>query len=245
MNKDGIKKVPYLNISWCTGVTKGGSGGKMVGEEEDEKSILRIRSQVEKTRTDWLRDEDSSCNSEHLARRAEIFERFRDEIHLWNRDRIEESCVSVGNGPAGLGLRDEVDPIHDAFSYYLYNEMERSVHHGISSHPKSMSPWKIAKSNFTVEDFKPLWKKFSRLASVKVFGKRFLTQQGLDLWEEHAQRYLEQGFNTVRSDFMETRFNVGAFPRSSPGLGNYRDFLMIRSEETGRLRPAWTGEEVR
>jgi len=204
-----IQKVPYLNVGWCTGVSKGGSGSMMKGDEEEEKSILRIRSQVEKTKSDWLIDSDySTGKSKDYHRRAEILERFKDEIHLWNWDRIQESFVSVGNGPAGLGLRDEVEPIWDAFSYYLFNERERRVVHGLSSQPKSMAPWKVCKTNTESDDFRPLWTKFKR-------------QGGVKLWEEHAQRYLEQGFRTIEKDFMESRFVVGQYPTSTPKLGDF------------------------
>jgi len=215
-NKSGlsdIQKVPYLNIGWCTGVSKGGSGSMLKNDDEEEKSILRIRSQVEKTRSDWLIDQDYRSDK-HMERRAEVIERFKEEILLWNWDRIVESYVSVGNGPAGLGLRDEVEPVWDAFSYFLYNEKEKRTQHGISSQPKSMAPWKITKSDPTIDDFRPLFTKFNRAGGVK-------------LWERHAQRYLERGFNSIRVEFEETRYVVGEFHKTSPGLGRPLDIAQV------------------
>jgi len=222
-----IVKVPYFNLGWCTGVTKGGSGSMMKDDSEEERTIMKIQAQVEKTESDWMWDPDYRRHKDD-DRRAEMVERFKDEIHLWNWDRIKESGVSCGGGPAGLGLKKEVPAYMDAFSYVLHNERERPVMQGLSSLAKSVAPWKVTKLvPFSTEEesasFRSIFKKFFRAITVR--------PKSLDrIWEKNAQRYLENGFRSVEREFEESRYVVGAFPQSKPRIGDmleesYRPFF--------------------
>ncbi len=213
-----IKKVPYFNLGWCTGVTKGGSGSMMKDESEEERTILKIQAQVKKTESDWMWDPDYRRLKDD-DRRAEMVERFKDEIHLWNWVRIKESGVSCGGGPTGLHLKQEVPDYMDCFSYVLHNERSRSNLQGLSSQPKSMAPWKMAKTaTFSVEDenreIKTIFSRFYKRIekSSKALGR---------IWYQNAQKYLENGFLGVVREFEETRYNIGAFPRTNAGLGDY------------------------
>jgi hypothetical protein len=212
-----IKKVPYLNLGWCTGVSKGGSGSFMKGDSEEEQTVMRIQAQVRKTESDWLWNPDYRLAKDD-DRRAEIVERFKDEIHLWNWDRIKESCVSCGGGPAGLGLKKEVPDYMDAFSFVLQNERERPVMQGLSSYAKSIAPWKVTKLvPFSTEEelasFRSIFKKFSKAVS----GKPKVLER---IWEMNAQRYLNNGFRGVEREFEESRYVVGAFPTQSARIGD-------------------------
>jgi len=211
-----IVKIPYLNLGWCTGVSKGGSGSMMKDDSEEEQTIMKIQAQVEKTESDWMWDPQyrrPKCDE----RRAEIVQRFKDEIHLWSWDRIKESGVSCGRGPMGLGLKDEVPDYMDAFSYVLYNERTRPVLHGLSSQPKSMAPWKSTKlvafdAQEECDEYRSIFKKFFEKIDTRFISKSRAERNLRNIWKKHAQRYLENGFKTVERDFKETRFVVGAFP---------------------------------
>lgn len=212
-----IVKVPYFNLGWCTGVSKGGSGSMMKGDSEEEQTILKIQAQVEKTESDWKWDPDYRRLKDD-DRRAEMVERFKDEIHLWNWDRIKESGVSCGGGPTGLGLKQEVPAYMDAFSYVLHNERERPVMQGLSSYAKSIAPWKVTKLvPFSTEEesasFRSIFKKFSKAVTdkPKVLEK---------IWEKNAQRYLSNGFRAVEREFEESRYVVGAFPQAKTRIGD-------------------------
>jgi len=221
-----IVKIPYLNLGWCTGVSKGGSGGFMKDDSEEEVTILKIQAQVEKTKMDWLKDPEYRLPKDS-GRRAEIVERFKDEIHLWNWDRILKSGISSGGGPMGLGLKDECSPIQDCFSYYLYNNRSRAIQHGLSSQPKSMAPWKIARTaEFSVkEENEEIHSLYQKMLRTLKRGETKKTGMNLDkLWNLHATRYLEAGFRSITREFEESRYVVGAFHKTSRKIGDELDF---------------------
>jgi hypothetical protein len=148
--------------------------------------------------------------------------RFKDEIHLWNWDRIMESKVSCGGGPMGLGLKEEVPDYMDAFSYVLYNERTKAVQNGLSSQPKSMAPWKMTKlaafsAQEEVDEYRSIFKRFFEKVSAKTVES---VRNLRNIWKKHAQRYLEAGFHTVCNEFEESRYTVGAFHKTTRKIGD-------------------------
>ena len=99
-------KVPYFNLGWCTGVTKGSGGRFEEGEDGEEKTVLGIRSKVMKTEEDWNRDPDfnQGLTERQIEKRARKVALFKEEILRWNWDRVSETAVSTGPGPASLCL---------------------------------------------------------------------------------------------------------------------------------------------
>lgn len=249
-----IKKVPYLNMGWCTGVSKGG-GNKLKGDhEEDDKSILRIKSQVEKTESDWILDPDYA-NPKDSFRRSEILERFKDEIHLWNWDRIKSSCVSADSGPAGLGLKNTGSWFWKTFAYYLYGQREKLTVHGLSSQAKSIAPWKAFKNATDKDDFVPIYQYFH-----KAMRKYKTNEDQYKCCEYEMFDYMIGQFRAQENEFMENRLIVGSFPKTKddmsfisesvlPLFGSYESeyFARINLESALILRTAgldvWGDEE--
>jgi len=176
----GFESVPYLNLGWVTGVSKSGQQGdkRDDGKEEDE-SLVSIRPKVEKTISDWSYPAGPHREREE-SRRAKIIERFRKEILSWNSSRISETRVSLGCGPDGLGLEDNVDVKYESMSFYsnLYRGYDQTL--GLVSHPCTLAPWKhLKRTPFGDEDLLECNENFldffnmNRIKTEKKFGIGF------------------------------------------------------------------------
>jgi hypothetical protein len=194
---DNVRKVPYLNMGWCTGVRKGGGGNDLDSGDHESKSVLSISSQVDRTRSDWLFDHDFPCRDRY-SRRLGIVNRFRSEIRLWQWDRIRRTNVPICGGPGGLDLSDEPDETWEAFSYFIELNRDRSPSFGLSSFPRTLVPWKICKPlDGPSDNFYPLWKKFLR-------------QGGALLREDLVSEYLDRLADAAELRIYDGRIQLGA-----------------------------------
>jgi len=194
-----VTKVPYLNMGWCTGVMKGGSG--FDGEEaEEDYPIEKIRSQLETAYDQWMSDVEYNrdLSPKERERRRLVFHRYREEIRLWNWDRVVNLGAIAGDGPCGLMLTDKVNEEQLKFSYWAYLHKDSSDRGGcLTSHPKSMSPWKIVKHN-VISDYHELSNEFRKV-------KKNLSLATI------VHHYWAKINRTVHTKFEETRYVVGAF----------------------------------
>jgi hypothetical protein len=194
-----VTKVPYLNMGWCTGVTKGGGG--FDGEDELEYPIDKIGAQVEMAHDQWalcaeVNEYSADLSPKDLERRRQVFQRYREEIRLWNWDRVLKTGAIAGGGPCGLGLTETTTEERLKFSYWAAIHREKRVQKGLTSLPKTLIPWKIAQCSWN-NDYNDLVSQFRKV------GKRLTLDRVLSTF------YTRESL-TVYRRFEESRFSVGA-----------------------------------
>lgn len=205
MSKEKVKKVPYLNMGWCTGVKKGGQGYD--GEDESFEDIIKIRDQLETSYDQLLADPEfvpETFSQKEFSRRKSMFDRFRDEIRIWNWPRIVQTGAPAGCGPIGLGLKDNMSNEDWIESLILFQQRPKSSF-GCSAVPKSMAPWKIVQRTTEVDWFEELRdarKEYMRMK--KQLGSKQI------VFNQLVCQYLDSLKQTAFRKFEETRYVVGA-----------------------------------
>lgn len=157
------RKIPYLNMGWVTGISKGGGSHSKNKDMVDvnEKDIRRIRAQVEKTEEEWYTDfysirEDGPRINALQTRRLSTVQRFKEEIFFHNKKEIFENHLPLDKLPGGLGLSDRIctDAYANGFRKFLKRndksgfDQSRIVDHteiqAIDVCPRALGPWKLA-----------------------------------------------------------------------------------------------------
>jgi hypothetical protein len=158
-------KIPYFNMGWVTGVSKGGGTKKKNKEMVDlnVKDVRRIRTQVAMTESDFLDNlvsirsaDDPPCYNRALSRRLDMVQRFKEEIFFHNKEEIFKYHLPLDKLPGGLGLSERIctDSYTNGFRKYLSKkdksafEQRRIIDDReiVASDvcPRALGPWKLA-----------------------------------------------------------------------------------------------------
>lgn len=196
-----VTKVPYLNMGWATGVMKcGGQMDRRSDDADEDYPIEKIGAQLEKAYEQWVVDEEynhADLSPKEKERRRLVFLRYREEIRIWNWDRVVKLGAIAGGGPCGLNLTDQVDEERLKFSFWAYLNKDRTNKGGcLTSIPKTLVPWKIVQ-HVGVTNYHELSNEFRK------------QRRTFDL-EQIMHRYWAKINQTLYTKFEETRYSVGA-----------------------------------
>lgn len=148
----GIKPVPYLNLGWCTGVSKG-------SDDSEKKDLFRIRQQMD----------DLEKYGNGYPGFDRVIRQFKNQVFEWNKRQILASHLPLDKGPMGLNLADdyEADEKIDRFRYWVIDSLDPKPQHGLKAYPKTMSPWKVTTTENCHVSYSKLWVEFCKFESTK------------------------------------------------------------------------------